>query len=188
MVKLHIMREIEVKLKTDDLLSLEEKLKQKGCVLSSPINQHDVVYSRGSTSEWEQSKEGDIILRIRKQNDIAEFNFKQQRTSELDNIEYETKVDDPEALHQILLMLGWKPEVEVKKVRRKGKIGQYKICLDEVENLGSFVELEKLTDDNDDPIKVQEELLQVLESFGIPRSNLEVRGYDTMIFQLRSNR
>ncbi len=181
------MREIEVKLKTDDLKSLEQKLNEKGCILSLPIHQHDVVYSRGSTSEWEKSKEGDIILRIRKQNNISEFNLKQQRTSELDNIEYETKVDDSKALHNILLTLGWKPEVGVKKLRRKGKLGQYEICLDEVEILGSFVELEKLTDDNDDPVKVQEELLQVLESFGISRSNLEVRGYDTMIFQLRSN-
>ncbi len=181
------MREIEVKLKTDDLLSLEEKLKQKGCVLSSPINQHDVVYSRGSTSEWEQSKEGDIILRIRKQDNKAEFNLKQQRTSELDNIEHETKVDNPEALHQILQTLGWKPEVEVKKIRRKGKLGEYEICLDDVEKLGTYVELEKLVEDNADPNKIQEELLQVLESFGIPRSNLEVRGYDTMIFQLRSS-
>ena len=180
------MREIEVKLKINDLASLEKRLKEKGCVLSAPIHQHDTVYSHGSTSEWEQSKEGDIILRIRKQDNKAEFNLKQQRTSELDNIEYETKVEDPEALHQILLLLGWKPEVEVKKVRQKSKLGEYEICLDSVEKLGTYVELEKLADDNADPIKVQEELLTIMESFGVPRSNLEVRGYDTMIFQLRS--
>lgn len=182
------MREIEVKLKTDDLESLEKKLTDKGCVLSAPIHQHDIIYSRGGTSEWEQSKEGDIILRIRKQDNKVEFNLKQQKTSELDNLEYETKVDDPEALHQILLILGWKPEVEVKKVRRKGKLGKYEVCLDNVEQLGTYVELEKLADDNADPNKTQEELLQILESFGVPRSNLEVRGYDTMIFQLRSKK
>ena len=180
------MREIEVKLKVADLEALEQKLKDRGCVFSAPINQHDTVYSRGdSTSEWEESKEGDIILRIRKQDDKTEFNLKQQKSSELDNLEYETKVEDPKALHQILLTIGWHPEVEVKKIRRKGKLDKYEVCLDEVESLGGFVELEKLTDENTDPIKVQEELLQVLESFGIPRSDLEVRGYDTMIFQLR---
>lgn len=182
------MREIEVKLKTNGLESLEKKLIEKGCVLSSPTSQHDIVYSRGGTSEWEQSKEGDIILRIRKQDNKAEFNLKQQKTSELDNLEYETKVDDPEALHQILLTLGWKPEVEVKKIRQKGKLGEYEVCLDNVEQLGTYVELEKLTSDDADPNKTQEELLQVLESFGVSRSNLEVRGYDTMIFQLRSKK
>lgn len=182
------MREIEVKLKIGDLTSLEKKLIKRGCILSAPIHQHDVVYSRGGTSEWEQSKEGDIILRIRKQENVAEFNLKQQRTSELDNIEYETRVDDPKALHQILLLLGWKPEVEVKKIRRKGKLGKYEICLDDVEKLGTYVELEKLAKDNANPNKIQEELLHVLESFGVPRSNLEVRGYDTMIFQSRSKK
>lgn len=182
------MREIEVKLRVNNLSELEQKLKEKDCVLSAPLNQHDIVYSRGSISEWEESKEGDIILRIRNQDGVAEFNLKQQQSSELDNLEYETKVESPEALHQILLTLGWHPEVEVKKVRRKGKLGEYEICLDEVDQLGSFVELEKLTDDNADPVKVQEELLSVMESLGVPRSNLEVRGYDTMIFQMRNNK
>lgn len=88
-------------------------------------------------------------------------------------------------MKNILRLLGWHPEVEVRKKRKKGKIGEYEICLDDVEQLGTYVELEKLTHDDDDPIKVQEELLEVLEAIGVSRSNLEVRGYDTMIFQMR---
>lgn len=176
------MREIEVKMRVDDVSSLEQKLKNKGCVLSAPINQHDIIYSRGGTSEWESAEEGDIVIRIRRQGDKAEFNLKQQKSSELDNLEYESQVANPEAIHHILLLLGWTPQVEVKKIRKKGKLGEYEICLDEVERLGSFVELEKLTDDNADPAKVQEELLQIVESFDISRTDLEVRGYDTLMY------
>jgi adenylate cyclase class 2 len=180
------MREIEVKLRINNLSVLESALKENGCVLSSPIHQHDIIYSRGGTSEWESAKEGDIILRIRNQDDRAEFNLKQQKSSELDNLEYETGVEDAESLHKILLVLGWHPEVEVKKIRRKGNFREYEICLDEVEELGNFVELEKLTTDDADPHKVQEELLNAMELLGVPRSSLEVRGYDTMIFQLHA--
>lgn len=182
------MREIEVKLRVENLSQLESNLKEKGCVLSAQINQHDTVYSRGGTSEWESAKEGDIILRIRNQDGKIEFNLKQQKSSELDNLEYETEVENAESLHKILITLGWHPEVEVKKIRRKGKFGEYEICLDEVEELGSFVELEKLTNEEADPTKVQEELLEVVESLGISRSDLEVRGYDTMIFQLHAKK
>ena len=181
------MREIEVKLRVEDLNGLEKKLVSAGCTLSAPIRQHDVIYSlQNSTEEWENAKEGDIIPRLRRENDsIVEFNVKQQQSSELDNLEYETRVEDGEAIHRILGVLGYTPQIEVKKIRRKGRLGEYEICLDEVEGLGSFVELEALTDDDADPVKIQEELLDKLGSFGISRDKLEVRGYDTMLYQLR---
>lgn len=179
------MREIEVKLKVNNLPAVKNLFEAKGCVFSSPVTQHDVVYSRGGTSEWEAAKEGDIILRLRNQDGKTEFNLKQQKSSELDNLEYETSITNGEAMKDILRVLGWHPEVEVKKVRQKGKWGAYEICLDDVEQLGTYVELEKMTADDADPVTVQNELLDVMESFGVPREDLEVRGYDTMIFQSR---
>jgi adenylate cyclase, class 2 len=179
------MREIEIKIKVGDLDKIQEKLKGRGCVFSDPISQRDVIYSKGgSTSEWQSAKEGDIILRIRRMNDIAEFNLKQQRSSEMDNIEYETEIEDPEVMHNILLILGWHPEVEVKKIRRKGKLGEYEICLDDVEKLGSYIEVEKLTSDDANHKEVREELFGVIESLDLSRSDEETRGYDTQIYFL----
>src|SRR3989344_5992955 len=106
------MREIEIKLKVDNLNELEKKLAENGCVFSEPINQHDIIYSlKNSQEKFSKSKEGDIIMRIRRQNNIAELNLKKQMSYEMDNIEYETEIKDPDAVHQILLLLGWKPEV-----------------------------------------------------------------------------
>jgi adenylate cyclase, class 2 len=177
------MREIEVKLKVDNLQDLENKLLEKGCRLSNPIHQQDFIYSKkGSTEEWENSKVGHVVMRLRRQDGEAVFNLKQQRSTEMDNIEIETKIENPEAIHQILSILGYEPQVEVKKVRKKGELGEYEICLDEVEKLGSYVELEKLTSDDADPVKVVEELLQELETFGLSRSSREERGYDSQIY------
>src|SRR5581483_4288171 len=149
------MREIEVKVKVENLQELEEKLKSQGCVFADPVSQHDVIYEKvGGPNLYEDAKEGNIVLRIRRQPNKVEFNLKQQKSGEMDNIEYETKVDDPESLHQILLLLGWRPQVEVKKNRKKGKLDEYTICLDQVERLGTFMEIEKLTDDNADPTAV----------------------------------
>lgn len=178
------MREIEIKLKVNNVTKLQKQLKTKGCVLFAPISQHDVYYSKGGIEEWENAKEGDVMPRIRYLGSIAEFNVKQQRSSEGDNIEYETKVKDPEAIHNILLLFGYKPEIEVIKTRRKGKLGEYEICLDTVEKLGDYVELEKLTNDNADPQKIREELFTALESLGLSRNDEETRGYDTQIYQL----
>jgi adenylate cyclase class 2 len=180
------MREIEVKLKAMNLKEIEHKLASMGCKLSDPINQHDLIYSKkGSTVEWEESKVGHIVMRIRREEKGGTFNLKQQLSGELDNTEIETKVDDPDAMHAILDKLGYAPMVEVKKVRRKGKLGEYEICLDEVEQLGSFVELEKLTSDDADPLKTEDELLNVLESIGLSRSDRVLKCYDTQIYFLK---
>ena len=183
------MREIEIKLKVDNLEELEKKLADKGLVISKEINQHDIVYSRiDDTHEYTESYEGCIIVRIRNQNGVSILNLKKQLSGEMDNLEYETKVEDGEAMHRILLTLGWKPEVEVKKVRKKGKLGGYEICLDRVEQLGDFVELEKMTDDNADPEKIRDELFKELEKFGLTKDQEETKGYDTQIYLLKNKK
>ncbi|KKW15608.1 MAG: Adenylyl cyclase CyaB [Parcubacteria group bacterium GW2011_GWA2_50_10b] len=183
------MREIEIKLRANNLKEVESKLAEKGCVLSEPISQHDVVYSlKGSRNEFQSAQEGDIVIRIRYLKDSAELTLKQQRSNESDNIECETEVVDPKQIHHMLELLGWYPAVEVKKIRRKGKLGLYEICLDEVERLGTFIELEKLTDENIDAEEVRQELFKELESLGLSRNDEETRGYDTQIYQLELNK
>lgn len=179
------MREIEIKLRVKDLSEIKKKLEASGCVLSEPISQHDVIYSLGgSNKEFQGLKKGDIVIRIRYLKDKAIFTLKKQQTGELDSLEYETVVGDPKQMDQALQALGYQPAVEVKKVRQKGKLGEYEVCLDQVESLGSFIELEKLTVDDADPELVTNELFSVLESYGLSRKDSEGRGYDTQIYQL----
>ena len=55
------------------------------------------------------------------------------------------------------------------------------ICLDEVKDLGNFIEVEKITDE--DPDKVQEELFRFLESVGVRREDRVVNGYDILMWR-----
>lgn len=183
------MREIEIKLRVENLEELEKKLTDNGLVISKEIDQHDVVYTDNSGSDiFSNVKEGDVFIRIRTQNGASELTLKQQRGPGLDKIEHETKIEDSQAMHQILLLLGWKPVVEVKKKRKKGKLGEYEICLDEVEGLGNFVELEKMTDDkNADPDKIKEELFEALKPFGLSQKDEEIKGYDILMYYLNKN-
>ncbi len=183
------MREIEIKLRVNNLEELEKKLKENGCLISGEIKQHDVIYSRvDDKRDYMEAYEGFIAVRIRNQDGISILTVKQQKSNEMDNSEYETKVEDPEVMHQILLLLGWKPLLEVKKIRKKGKLGEYEICLDKVEELGSFVELETLIadDDNTDSGKVREELFKTLEPYGLSKKDEEKIGYDTQIYKLKN--
>ena len=182
------MREIEVKLKVNNLNFLEKELSKAGCEFSEPIFQHDAIYSsRNINDEFDKSKEGDVIIRIRKQNGKAELNLKKQKSFEMDNLEYETEIENPDSVHQMLLILGWKPVIEVKKIRKKVKFKEYEICLDRVEKLGDFVEIEKMTEDSADPKEVRKELFDVMKQFGSEKDE-ETRGYDTQIYQLENKK
>lgn len=180
------MREIEIKLKAINLNEIEEKLKQQGCVFSEPIFQHDVVYS--STQNTEAYDKiggvGYVAIRIRYQDNKATLTLKKQQSHEMDNLEYESEVENPKDVHEMLLILGWKPEVEVKKTRKKGKLGEYEVCLDRVEKLGDYLELEKLTNDDVDPEKIRKEFLEILKPFGLSEKDEETSGYDTLMWKV----
>lgn len=181
------MREIEVKIKADDLATLEKILTARGCQLSEELHQHDTVYAFGAERKrWEKPKEGDIVMRIRRQNEIVKFTLKKQCSHEKDNIEHELQIENQETMHEILQTLGYTPVVEVKKIRRTGKLGDYEICLDQVEELGSFVELEKLTTEPCDPVAIEEDLLRILEDLGLSRTNQVRNGYGPQLFLLHS--
>ena len=182
------MREIEIKLRVNNLEELEQKLKKSGLAISKEINQRDVIYSSINDKNFADAHEGHIALRIRNEGDISKITLKQQKSNEMDNIEYETDVKDVEVMHNILLLLGWKPLLEVKKKRKKGKLGEYEVCLDRVEQLGDFIEIEKLTSDNVDPEEVRDELFEELEKFGLTRDQEETKGYDTQIYLLKNKK
>ena len=65
--------------------------------------------------------------------------------------------------------------------RRKTKYKDLEICLDVVKDLGFFIEVEKMS--NDDPKIVREELQKFLFSLGIPPEDEVFYGYDTLIFK-----
>ena len=177
------MREIEIKLKVNDIDSLETKLKEAGCVFEDSITQQDVIYSSSvNAGSFDEAKEGHVAIRIRKEGEKAKLTLKQQKTGEMDNLEYESEIEDIVAIDKILSTLGWKPEVAVVKTRKQGKLGEYQVCLDGVEQLGNYIELEKIADEDSDPEKIRDELLKTLEPFGLTRSDEETKGYDTLIY------
>jgi adenylate cyclase class IV len=51
-----------------------------------------------------------------------------------------------------------------------------------VENLGSFIEMEKLSEEGDSE-KIQEELFIFFESLGIQKPDREIFGYDILMLQ-----
>ncbi len=177
------MREIEVKAKITSLDQTKEKLVSLGCTFSDPIEQFDTIFVSNDYGKFDEFQTKKNIIRIRHANNKFIFTLKQSQTQQLDALEHETEIADPEEMKEALKLLGYNEIVKVHKIRRIAKYNSWTICLDSVTNLGSFIEVEKLTQEAD-VNSVLAELNAFLTQFGITESDKITEGYDTLMYRL----
>jgi len=177
-------KEIEVKAKASDGDVLIRNLVALGCKMSDPIVQEDRIY-RNFTGDFSKFSPGKNFLRIRKAKGKILFTLKQSVTNILDKIEKEIEVSDAEELDDILKLMGYREEVQVHKTRKKTDYNGLEICVDEVRGLGSFIEVEKITEDGD-AAQVQKELFEFLQTLGVKKEDQIFLGYDQLIW-LKNN-
>ncbi|MDP1688739.1 MAG: class IV adenylate cyclase [bacterium] len=173
-------KEIEVKAKVKNIQSLISRLSALGVSLSEPARQVDGIYTNFPDKEFADFKPGVNFLRIRKSGDKILFTLKQSLVNELEGIEKELEINNEQEMEDILILMGYHKAVEVIKVRRKTKYKDYEICLDEVETLGSFIEVEKITDEDSE--QVQNEMFSFLMSLGVDKEDRVLNGYDTLVY------
>ena len=171
--------EIEVKAKVKNLENIISKLEELGCVLSKPIQQDDYIYNKKDVDLY-RSHGDSPVLRIREQNGKIIFTVKKNRSNELDCIEKEIEITDKDTLKDILELLDYESTVEVHKKRIKTNYNDYEICLDDVDKLGTYIEVEKMSDENGE--KVQKELFDFLQTLEISKEDQVFNGYDTLIW------
>lgn len=179
-------REIEIKVEVDDLEALITKLQTLGCQFTKPLKQDDRIYI--ANGQGIPAPRGTNVLRIREQDGKYLFTLKQAQTNQLDSLERETHIEDPGVMFDIFKLLGFYEVARVSKVRRKTQYGEYEICIDQVEELGNFVEIEKVLEteeemSDEDSVAVQDELMSVLASFGVDVSKRVFTGYDNLMVE-----
>lgn len=170
-------KEIEIKIQVKEFETFQNKLKEQGCVFTEPVAQDDMVFINYE-GDYTLFPEGANYLRIRQTKDKSFFTLK--RGEEMDSIERETVISDPNQMRDALLYMGYKEAVRVKKVRTKTNFEGYEICFDEVDGLGNFVEVEKITDE--DTETVRNEMLDFLKNSGIDTTERVHNGYDTLMY------
>ena len=186
------MREIEIKARLQNREGTLAVLAAEGVVLGESVHQRDQVFGLpgeaggdGNTASW---------LRVRtetrgygeNETKRALFTFKRSVTGQLDSIERETEVGDPDVMIAIVKELGFVPFSDLSKIRQTGKLDDIEVCIDSVEGLGDFMELEQLADEDVDPAAIVNGLWGKMAELGITSRHDEVRdGYDILMKKLR---
>lgn len=92
-------------------------------------------------------------------------------------LELETSVEDFETMKKLLLSLGYRAALTVKKTRRSFTRGAQTVCLDDVDGLGDYMELEELVPDEAARSAAAASLLSLLDTLGVERGALTRRSY-----------
>lgn len=136
--------EIEAKLKVDSLQMVVERLTRLGAEFLQEQLQKDYYFDDANRA----FTKADRCLRLRQQfaDDQEKVFLTYKGAKERDNFkkrqEVEIEVKDFDSAGKLLSALGLKQVSIVEKKRRIWRLGDCKVCLDELPLLGNFVEIE----------------------------------------------
>ena len=99
--------------------------------------------------------------------------------------EHEVVVDSADEARKILSMLGLQEAVRVIKKRQTAHYNDYEICLDDVEGLGSFIELEKMADEVG-AAQIQQQMMDFLQLLGVAPEDQVKKGYDILMIESKT--
>ncbi len=183
--------EIEMKLPVFSLEEIKEKLIWKGFREEATVRESDMYYN----SEHHDVKKLGEALRIRKSTDLfngqtqAQLNFKGKKMDQvsMSRQEYETAVADPECTEKILIALGFEPVAGVQKTRCYMKKNEMTACLDRVDGLGSFLELEVIASEESMREIYLREMERLLTELGLSMADTVRTSYLGMLYAKKQN-
>lgn len=177
------MLEAELKAFLGDLTAeeLAERAMALGFLPEEQVRETDV-YFNGTERDFRRTDEALRLRSVRRLPDGPRESLITYKGPKLDRVsnartEYETAVSDGETAQKLLEALGYRPLAVVDKVRRTCRREDVTLCLDEVAELGSFLELEILVPGEEQREAAVSRLLALLEELGVPRDRLSRRSY-----------
>lgn len=181
------MIEVEIKIPVADKVLLEQKLQENGFVQGKRVKESDTYFN----SEAYDLRKKDMALRIRscEELDTKELkSFIAYKGSKLDQVsmtrkELETGIENAEIGKELIMSLGFYALQPVVKIRQYYPLNEITACVDQVENLGDFLELEILVEKEQDREEALSILKDVLEKTGLNWDNVTRTSYLSMLLK-----
>lgn len=128
--------------------------------------------------EKDYSQDRINYLRIRVREDGGSFDFHIVRNDE-DTEEYETDIEDPQELKDILEKVGFEIYVEVRKQRKVFETEGFEVTLDRINDIGGFVEIETTAEDPE-----RDKIYEIAEKLSL-KQNQKVtgKGYPDIVLE-----
>ena len=180
------MIEVEVKIPVENIEKIKEKLVQRGFRYQKTVVETDTYY----TSNHYDMRKKDKALRIRKTENLdtgevkAQLNCKGPKLDQVSMTRKETEIEiqEPEKMEEILGELEFYPApCKVKKTRGYYIKDHMTAAADEVENLGSFLELEIIVAKEEERAGGLDTIYEVMRMLGCEKTETVRNSYLSML-------
>ncbi|MDD5433682.1 MAG: class IV adenylate cyclase [Candidatus Pacebacteria bacterium] len=178
------MIEVEIRAKINHKSQVQDKLKQAGATLVKSINQADRIFGHEMfLDEKKMIVEGGLSARIRQVDGKAWLEFKEISRNKGAGIEIKADLDNIEEGLRFFEKLGFEEAFALNKQREVYSLNGFEICLDEVEKLGNFIEIEKSALSQDEIEAAKQECLELLEKVS-PESEIINKKYGDLMQEI----
>ena len=177
------MIEIEIKAEVKDIEKVKDNLKKADARFIKTEEQVDRIF--GHSMFLDENKfitEGGLSARIRQVNDKKQIDFK-EITRDKAGIEVSAEIGSVEDGLRFLKKLGFEEAFTLKKSRDVFQYNDFTICLDKVDKLGNFIEIEKLVSLNSEEEKIRQECMELLNKLA-PDPQIERKKYGDLIQEI----
>ncbi|MFD0689252.1 class IV adenylate cyclase [Actinomadura fibrosa] len=172
------MREVEVKFRVADGRAVIAVLGARGIEFGPAARQDDLAYAPAGW-EFGDGRLGVAFLRLRTVDGRHFFALKQPGANAQACLEHETEIADRGQMHQAILRMGYRPAVRIAKTRRAASDSDVALCLDDLDGVGTFLELERMVPEHVPAEAVQDGLAAYVDALGIEGERVH-ETYDTL--------
>ncbi|MCQ2473551.1 MAG: class IV adenylate cyclase [Saccharofermentans sp.] len=187
------MIEVEVKLKIDSAESIEKKLIELGFKKGQTLQEIDYYYNgvdRDFRASGEalrlrlvESLDGSAVVADRPGEPLIQMTYKGPKLDNvsMSRVEHQVNIDNFETMLSILSSLGYKPVEPVIKLRRELFSEEICACVDTVDGLGGYLELEIMADEESQRENALDKISVVLKQLGYSISDTTTTSYLSML-------
>ena len=179
------MIEVEIKTAIESIEGIVDKLIDIGFIKGTTVYEEDTYYNAVDRD----FRRTDEALRIRRHLDLDTkeetyiLNYKDKRIDDITMArdEFQTRVQSFEIMDTILIKLGYMPYSGVIKTRIHYRYNEVVACLDRVESLGDFLELEVMARDETEYSRGLAIIEDILAKLNLSIENTIRKSYLNMI-------
>ena len=178
------MIEVEIKVEVRNQEKLEQLLCEFGFMRGELIREEDIYFD---TIE-DFIRKNDYALRLRSSENMISgenHHFVTYKGPKMDQIsmtrqELETKIGDAKVMKELLNALGYVKMYQVNKKRQYFVFGEMTACIDSVNDLGEFLELEMVVSEEERACAL-ECIIEFLEKIGYSKEEIIRSSYLSML-------
>jgi len=172
--------EVEIRAKVGDFDAIKQRFKEIGISFVKSERQMDKIFGAKKFLDSEHKiVEGGIVARIREIDDKIKLEFK-EISREKGGIELSCEAPNIEMAVKMLEKLDFEEAFTIKKDREVYSYQNFEICLDEVEQLGNFIEIEKMVNSKEEMDAAREECVNLLKQIS-PGAEITNEKYGDMM-------